>query len=148
MKHLLSKFLGRERNNDSDLKDGFDIYLTEFHKQKYQSLIIMTKKIETMKDIEFIKYFLEYSPLKNTILMVFESSKMIDFDLVLNEKPQNLLSGYFEHYHADKTSVTGRLETGVFQKRDKVSISIGDVMIRINNAGAIHEGNCLYREQC
>ncbi len=72
-----------------------EIYL---QKSAFNAFILILDNLKTGPEIEFIKYLMDYSQIPSLFLLIFGDYDQLEFDLVLSEKPENLLGKYLNHF--------------------------------------------------
>jgi len=94
--------LGRNRPQPGDfaaLGRAFEEYLG---RSAARSAAILIDNLKTREDGELIKYLLDSFILPQIVLIVFDSSDPIDFDLELKERAENLLGHYLRFYDLEE----------------------------------------------
>jgi len=85
-------------------------------RSSFKSIVLMIDQVKSRADAEFINYLLDASGISNIVLICFDTpfdhdADVINFDLVLNEKPGNLLEKYLRFKKPGKENAPGKEET-------------------------------------
>lgn len=94
--------LGKNRPEPGDfaaLGRAFEDYLG---RSAARSVAILIDNLKTREDGELVKYLLDSFILPQVVLIVFNSSDPIDFDLELKERAENLLGLYLRFYNLEE----------------------------------------------
>lgn len=103
------------KGNDSSMSNNDPVSIIQrldlfLRKSAFKSFVLIIDHLKSKEDIEFINYLVHSSGIANIILIVFDtasssrgsagsaisSSNPVEFDLVLNENPRNLLEDYLQ----------------------------------------------------
>jgi len=110
LQKIVCKFFFNKINEIDDFDsiiELIDIYLS---KSIFKSLVLLIDTLENRKDIEFVKYLMDYSNLTNITLIIFNNNDFLDFDFILNEKPENLLKKYFIKNYKERNTILSKSE--------------------------------------
>ena len=94
---LISKIF--QKKNEPK-KDDFVQTINELKiyldKSPFKSFVLIIDYFKSKEDVGFVKYLLDSSGISNIVLIAFNSSNSLGFDLELRETPKNLLEKYLK----------------------------------------------------